>query len=200
MQAVSMVGRRCVRHGFTLIELLVTVAILGIAGALVIPSMSTTGVLRIQAAVRQIVADVTFAQADAMAYQSRRALWFGRVPTSTGAPWTYGLGNGYVLAEVNGATLDLSNDSMFLPERMDTPYSRNFNEPRYGGAVILNSSFDGDQLLIFDELGGPVRDLTGPVPSDGGWIEIGTVTGGNVWDYRINIAPMTGRVTVERAP
>lgn len=199
MQVVQLVGRRDLRRGFTLIELLITIAVLGVATILVIPSMSTTGVLRVQAAVRQIVADITFAQADAMAYQSRRALWFGRVPTNKSAPFTYDEGNGYVLAEVNGATLDLATDAMFLPEKIDTPYARDFNEEMYGGAVILNAEFDGDDLLIFDELGGPVLDLTGPEPSDGGFIEIGTVAGGEAWEYRINIAPMTGRVTVDRA-
>ncbi|MCA9293387.1 MAG: prepilin-type N-terminal cleavage/methylation domain-containing protein [Phycisphaerales bacterium] len=199
MHAVSLVGRRPGRRGFTLIELLITIAVLGVATILVIPSMSTTGVLRVQAAVRQIVADITFAQADAMAYQSRRALWFGRVPTTKDAPFSYDAGNGYVLAEVNGPALDLVTDAMFLPDRIDSPYARNFNEDQYGGAIILNASFDGDDLLIFDELGGPVLDLTGPEPSDGGFVEIGTATSGGAWEYRINIAPMTGRVTVDRA-
>ena len=198
MHAVSQVARHS-RRAFTLIELLITIAVLGVATILVIPSMTTTGVLRVQAATRQIVADITFAQADAMAYQTRRALWFRRVPTSDSAPFTYAMGNGYTLAEVNGATLDLTTDAMFLPEKLDTPYARDFNENRYGGALILNANFDGDDMLIFDELGGPVLDLTGPEPSDGGFIEIGTVTGGMAWDYRINVAPMTGRVTVDQA-
>lgn len=66
------------RGGYTLIELVITLALLGIAGTMVIPAMTQSGVLRTQAAVRTIVADITFLQGDALAYQERRAIWFNR--------------------------------------------------------------------------------------------------------------------------
>ncbi len=71
--------RLSMRRGLTLIELLVTVTVLSIAVALVIPSVSQTGVLRVQAAVRTIASDIAAAQTEAMAFQSRRAIYFGAV-------------------------------------------------------------------------------------------------------------------------
>ncbi|MFG0294083.1 MAG: Tfp pilus assembly protein FimT/FimU [Phycisphaerales bacterium JB065] len=184
--------------GFTLVEVLVTIAVLSIATVLVIPSMNSTGVLRIQSAVRQTVADITFAQSDAMAYQSRRAIWFGRVPVDPYAtPWEFTEGNGYTLAEINGPLLDLNSHAMFHPDDQVGPYSRDFDHDRYGGARIAASSFDGDGLLIFDALGGPVQDLTGEEPSEGGFVEIrGGVN--DEYIFRIHVSPMTGRIAVER--
>jgi len=184
--------------GFTLVEVLVTVAILSIATILVIPTMSSTGVLRVQSAVRQTVADITFAQSDAMAYQSRRAIWFERVPINPYAsPWQFTVGNGYTLAEVNGPLLDLNSHAMFHPDDVAGPYARNFDLDRYGGARITAASFDGDGLLIFDELGGPVSSLTGEEPGEGGFVDI---RGGqnDQWAFRITVAPMTGRIVVDR--
>jgi len=184
--------------GFTLVEVLVTVAVLSIATVIVIPSMNSTGVLRVQSAVRQTVADITFAQSDAMAYQSRRAIWFERVPTNPYAtPWEFTVGNGYTVAEVNGPTLDLNSHAMFHPDDPAGPFARNFDDDRYGGARITGADFDGDGVLIFDELGGPVMGLTGEESSEGGFIEI---KGGlnDEWVFRITVAPMTGRIVVER--
>ncbi|MFU8829703.1 MAG: prepilin-type N-terminal cleavage/methylation domain-containing protein [Phycisphaerales bacterium] len=190
--------KRVGARAFTLVEVLVTVVVLSIATVLVIPSMGSTGVLRVQSAVRQTVADITFAQSDAMAYQSRRAIWFERVPVDPYAtPWTFTVGNGYTLAEINGPLLDLNTHAMFHPDDMAGPYARNFDLDRYGGARITSASFDGDALLIFDELGGPVKGLTTEDSSDGGFVEIVGGTN-NQWAFRIHVAPMTGRVSVER--
>lgn len=186
------------RQGFTLVEVLVTVAVLSIATVIVIPTMSSTGVLRVQSAVRQTVADITFAQSDAMAYQSRRAIWFERVPIDPySTPWEFTEGNGYTLAEVSGPMLDLNSHAMFHPDDTTGPYARNFDLDRYGGARITAAEFDGDGMLIFDELGGPVMGLTGEEPGEGGFIEI---RGGenDQWAFRITVAPMTGRIVVDR--
>lgn len=189
----SGVGHR----GLTLIEVLVTVVVLGIAGALVIPSMTQTGDLRVQAAVRTVVADIAFVQSDAVAYQGRRVIWFNRVPTSFDAgagAWTFGAGNGYTVAEVNGPSLDLSSDALFHPDRPSEPYTRDFDQGDYGGATLDGVDIAGDELLIFDELGGPVADLTGETVGIGGTIELI----GDVSRYTVTVAPVTGRVTVER--
>jgi prepilin-type N-terminal cleavage/methylation domain-containing protein len=185
------------RAAFTLVEVLVTVVVLAIAATLVIPSMSQTDILRVQGAVRHTVADITFAQTDAMAYQARRAIWFNRVPNDPDDSWVFGVGNGYTLAEVTGPIMDLSTNAMFHPDEPGEPYSRRFDDGDFGSARIDSSDFDGDELLIFDELGGPVQSLTGEEASAGGRVRI---TGGvdGQWAYDILIAPMTGRVNVVR--
>ncbi len=188
--------RRSVARGFTLIEVLLVVVLLGIAGVLVIPSMSQAGVLRVQASVRTVVADITFLQSEAVAFQGRRAIWFGKVPRwdESGGVWTFVDGNGYVMAEVTGPTLDLTTNALPDPDRPDRPLARNFDEANYAGAALGNIDFNGGSLLIFDELGGPVRDLDGPEPGDTGSV---TISGsGSV--FRVNVEAYTGRVTVTK--
>jgi len=191
-------GRSVKPHarGFTLVEVLIVVVLLGIAGALVIPSMAQTGVLRVQAAVRTIVADITYIQGEAVAYQARRAIWFGKVAqwSSATSSWNFVDGNGYVLAEVNGPTLDLNIDHMVDPSDPSTPYFRNFDMDKYGGSVISAAAFDGNALLIFDELGGPVADLSGPNPSVGGSVTID----GSGATFVLQVESYTGRVTVTK--
>jgi prepilin-type N-terminal cleavage/methylation domain-containing protein len=181
-------------NGFTLIELLVTVAVLGIAAALVVPSMNSTNGLRVQAAVRTVIADIAFAQSDAMAYQSRRAIQFNKVArASSTSSYTYVTGNGYTLAEPTGSVLDLTASAMFDPSQPTKPLSRNFDTDNFGGATISSVNISGGSLLVFDELGGPVTTLTGNDPASG-TIDI-TAVGES---FRISIAPYTGLVTVAR--
>jgi len=133
-----------------------------------------------------------------MAYQSRRAIWFGKVPRrdpSTGA-WSYEDGNGYTLVEVRGATIDLATDAMFDPEDPDRPYGRDFDGNTYGGAEITEVVSDETDLLIFDELGGPVAELDGPAPGSGATI---TIEGAGD-ALTIDVQPFSGRVRVESAP
>ena len=180
--------------GFTLIELLVTVAVLGIAAALVVPSMNSTNGLRVQAAVRTVIADIAFAQSDAMAYQARRVIQFNKVARATTAStYTYVAGNGYTMAEPTGSVLDLTACAMFDPAQPNKPLSRNFDTDNYGGATISSVNINGGSLLVFDELGGPVSTLTGNEPASG-TIDI-TAVGES---FRISIAPYTGVLTVAR--
>lgn len=167
--------RRIARaRAYTLLELLIVVAILGIASAMVIPQMGSTNVLRIQAAVRTIVADINFAQSDALARQQARAIVFD--PAN----------NKYTLVEVPGNVINMVDDLM---------YEVDFNNAvKFHSARIDSAAFDGDQVLIFDELGGPITVPGSTVPSAGGKV---VVSGsGSVFD--INVEAYTGRVTVVR--
>lgn len=187
---------RTSRRGFTLIEVLLVVAILGIAGVLVIPSMTQTGVLRVQAAVRTVVADITFLQSDAVAFQARRVIMFGVVPRRNPdtLAWEFVAGNGYTLAEVSGAELDLETDALPDPDEPSKPYGRNFDLPEYGGAQLAEPAFNGEALLIFDELGGPVAELDGPDPGNGGTFKIS----GSGSTFLVTVQAYTGRVRVTR--
>ncbi|UYV12901.1 MAG: prepilin-type N-terminal cleavage/methylation domain-containing protein [Phycisphaera sp.] len=170
-------------RAYTLLEVLVVVAILGTAAAMVVPSMSSAGNLRIQAAVREMVADITFAQSDAVAYQTRRAIVFFE---SEGR---------YVLCEVRGSVIDPDVDALFDITRDGARYDVTFDEDRTAGAAIIEVDFDGDNILIFDELGGPVETATGDRPSSGGVIRIRDAIGQT---FRITVEAYTGRVLVER--
>lgn len=170
------------RRGFTLLELLAVVAILGIAAALLIPSMSNTGILRVQAAVRTIVSDITFAQSDAVAFQERRAIVFDIENSS------------YRIVQVPGSTIDIEHNTLYDPSREGGLFVVNFNDAVFGGARITNASFDAGTTLIFDALGGPVADAAGDEPSAGGSI---TVVGSGS-TFQIAIEAFTGRVTATR--
>lgn len=185
-----------VRRGLTLIELLVTVTVLSIAVALVIPSVSQTGVLRVQAAVRTVASDIANAQTEAMAYQTRRALYFGAVASDDGAK--YEAGNGYVVVEPTGETLgidSLQDYVLFMPEEQGRPFVRDFSDSRFGGAQIVEAEFNGEPYLVFDELGGPLSSLGSLEPGSGGTITIEALQYGIA--YEISVEGMTGRVDVE---
>lgn len=162
------------RRGYTLIELLIVVTMLGIAAAVVIPSLGSTDVLRVQSTVRAIVADINVAQSDALAHQHGRAVVFDVQ------------NNRYSIVEVNGSTLNPTTDTLQVTDLN--------NERKFHRARIDSADFDGDSVLVFDELGGPVVDPNGSTPSAGGSV---TISGsGSV--FRITVEPYTGRVTVTR--
>jgi prepilin-type N-terminal cleavage/methylation domain-containing protein len=181
---------RAFRYGMTLIEVLVVVTILAIAAAAVIPQMGSVGVLRVQGAVRTIVADISFAQSDAIAQQQPRAISFD---TTT---------NSYRVLQVVNNTVDLNN-TLYDPTIPGERYEITLNDERFGGALIQNPAFDttpssgggsSSTVLIFDTLGMPVKTPSGNTPSTGGLVEVagfGTV-------HQIRIEPFTGRITVRR--
>jgi len=185
---------------FTLVEVLVVVMLLGIAGAMVVPSMRNVGVLRIQAAVRTLVADVTFMQSDALAFQSRRVMVFGKVAVQDPATgqWEIVDGDGYTIyAPPPGAaslTPDAMTDVAFDPDDPDRPLTRDFDLERYAGAEITDVDINGGTWLIFDELGGPVASVSGDEPGSGGSLRIT----GPESAFEVLIEPYTGRISVNR--
>lgn len=176
--------RASAAKGYTLIEVLVTVTVMGIAGTVVLPSLGSTGILRTQAAVRTIVADLTFAQSDALAYQRGRAVMF-----DVGA-------NAYRIVEITGTELDPAADTLYDARGPGQRYVVELDDHDFGGAAIEAASFDADANLIFDPLGGPVMAPQSDVMSSGGQV----VVSGQGGRFQINVAAFTGRVTVQRLP
>jgi len=165
-----------------LIELVVTIVILGLAGALVLPTVASAGTLRVHSAVRTVVSDLTFAQSDALAYQSRRAVLFD-VPA-----------NSYSVLGVTGAELDPQTDVLYDPTRPGQKMVEDFSGQQFGDARLVSADFDGDEVLIFDELGEPVMTLDGDTPGAGGQVTIS----GSGSTFRISVEAFTGRISVER--
>ena len=155
------------RPAFTLIEILVVVAIIGIAGAVVVPQILQSGTMQIQAASRMVIADLLYAQNDAIAHQTTRTVTYNAAT------------NSYQITDANGTVLAVSwkNDAA-------ANYVVNFSQDsRFSGVTLSSPSFNGTSAITFDALG---------TPSSGGSVDL--VTGST--RYRVSVGAFTGRVTV----
>ncbi len=171
-------------RGYTLVEVLVVVTILGVAGMMVVPTLGQTDVLRVQGAVRAVVADMTFAQADALAYQEQRAVVFDLNE------------NAYTLVAVFDGAVDPAANALFDPRGPGQQYIVDLDDPVFGNAQIGEADFDGDAILIFDELGGPVISPGSDVPGSTGSVDII----GSSSRLRITVEAFTGHITVAELP
>jgi type II secretory pathway pseudopilin PulG len=178
-------------HGYTLLELLIIVTLLGLAGSLLIPYMTSRSSLETQAAVRMVIVDLNFAQSDALANQEFRRVHF------------FEDGSGYAIVRVTQANFD----EEFDPDTADylyDPLGRSGSLQRYitdftadnrfEGVTIGEVAIDGtNRYITYDHLGGTVR-AGGSSPGIGGSI----IVTSDEATYRINIAPFTGKLTVEQ--
>lgn len=167
-------------RGYTLVEMLIVIGILGFSAAMVIPSMGSVGVLRIQSAVRSVVADITYAQMDALAYQELRAVVFDEDA------------NMYTLTRVPAGAIDPDADALFEAKGPDQRYRVLLDEDRFGGSFLRDIDLNGGSAIIFDEMGAPIAAPASATLSDGGSVQIQ----GPSSRFRIDIAAFTGRVTV----
>ncbi len=177
-------------RSYTLIELIMVLAVLGLAAAILIPNMVGTDSLTTQAAVRLLIADLSFAQSDALANQEFRRVVF------------YDDGAGYCIINVpdqnfvTPADLDAYTDYVFDPLRKMGRYIVNFTtDARFEGVAVSDANIDGIALedrpeITYDQLGGTV--VAGGIPGTGGNIDIAY----NDISYRITVAPFTGKLTV----
>jgi Tfp pilus assembly protein FimT len=152
-----------------LVEVLVVVVIIGIAAGIVVPQMLTAGSLILQAAGRAIIADLLYAQNDAVVQVQYRKVIFDpdhntyRLTDGDGNPISVNWRTGG--SALGSYSVDFSGDS------------------RFRGVHLTAADFGGSHELEYDDLGAPVS---------GGFIEI---QGAN-FKYRITVTPMTGRVTI----
>jgi len=175
-------------RGYTLIELLMIVALLGLAGSLLIPYMVGRTSLETQSVVRMIVADLHFAQHDALAHQEYRRVHF------------FEDGSGYALIRV--ASLDESFDPdtadyLYHPASPGATLDRYLvdlsSDDRFSDVAITTADFDsGNRFITYDEMGGTVA----PNGEPGGFGTI-TVTSPEA-TYHIYVSPFTGKLTVDR--
>ena len=184
--------RRRVHRAYTLIELLIVIAVLGLAAAVLIPSMSGRGDFDTQAAVRALIADISFAQSDALANQGFRRIYF------------YDDGTGWCLMRVAEADLSEDFDAVTADYLTDPLMSganngvyavRLGNDDRFGSVRIESVALDGDtRQLTFDELGGSVG--AAGIPGTGGAIVLRSPDAA----YRLDLSPLTAKIRVTRLP
>ena len=178
------------RTGYTLIELIMVVALLGIAAAILSPQLMNLGRLEASSAVRRLVADITYAQSEALAAQSFRRIHF------------FDDGRGYCLLNVTESDFDQPYDSSTADYVADpsgvvrglghyiVDYS---NDDRFGSVTVSELNLDdGSRSLTFDSLGGTVESPG--TPAGEGRI----VLTGEEAEYEVTVAPVTGKVSVLR--
>jgi len=172
------------------VELLLVVALVGLASSLLIPQLTNRDSMEVQGAVRQVIADLSFAQSDALAHQEYRRVHF------------YDDGSGYCIYRVTdgnfGDPFDEDNAD-YIYDPLGNSGGAGFYIQRFGTddrfetVSITEVDIDGgDRFITYDELGGTVSGVG--TPGLGGTI---TVTGGD-FSYRITIAPFTGKLTVTK--
>ena len=171
------------RRAYTLVEMIIVISILGIASAIVIPTVGSAGTLRGQSSVRAVVSDLTFAQSDAMAFQSGRAIVFDVDE------------NRYWVCAVNGPSVDPETDVLYDTSRDGGIMSLDLDDEMFGLARLESVDIDGGNMIIFDELGAPVNAPQSNTPSAGGIITIICED----QRYTITIDGFTGHITTSRA-
>jgi prepilin-type N-terminal cleavage/methylation domain-containing protein len=169
-------------RGYTLIELLIVVAVLGLAGAMLVPMLGDRGDFDTQGAVRRLAADMMFAQSDALANQEHRRLVFIEDPDAEGQ---------FLGAEFDADTARYVNDPL-APAGEDGRFIVNLRtDGRFGDTVVASVELDGGASFItYDELGGTVTS-TGQ-PGSGGEI----VLRGGTSVYRVTIDGVTGKISI----
>lgn len=184
--------RRSRAIGYTLIELLIVITLLGIAATLLIPHMVGQATMETQAAVRMIIADLSFAQSDALAHQEYRRVYF------------FEDGRGYAIMRVDSPDSTVNPDDNpgqvdyiydpLAPAGHNSHYIVDFQtNKRFSNVSISEVEIDGtNRFITYDQLGGTIA----PNGTSGGSGKI-TVTSGDQ-TFRIDISPFTGKLTVER--
>ena len=182
---------RCAHRlrAYTLIELLLVIALLGIAAAMVVPRLVGQDIMTVQAAVRLIMADLSFAQSDALAHQEMRRVHF------------YDDGRGYAI--VRGSSFADFDDPFDADaaDYVEDPLANasdagrfivDFSEDdRFTGVTIDVVEFDGaNRFVTYDALGGTLRAAN--LPGTGGRIELSM----NGVRFEITVSPFTGKLSV----
>ena len=188
---------RCVMpRSYTLIELIMVMAVLALAAALLVPNIVGSDTMKAQAAVRLLIADLSFAQSDALANQEFRRVVF------------YDDGSGYCIIEVAGAETtpaDLDDPGVnYVYDPLGTMgrYIIDFStDNRFEGVSFSAATIDGIDLadrpeITYDLMGGTVLSDSASLPGTGGLVTLSYKDS----SYQIDISSFTGKLTVTELP
>jgi prepilin-type N-terminal cleavage/methylation domain-containing protein len=180
---------RLLRRGYTLVELIIVIAILGLAGSLLIPYLVQGDTLSIQGAVRQVIADLTFAQSDALANQEMRRVYF----YDDGSGYCiYRVADGEIASAFDPESVDYVNDPLAPAGEFNAYIVKLTEDEGFENITIDGVALDGsNRFITFDELGGTLT--TSSLPGTGGTITLRSPNAA----YQITVAGFTGKLTVQ---
>jgi len=177
---------KSLRAGFTLIEILVVVIILGIAGAIVIPALSTRDDLRAAAASRVIMADLIYAQNLAITKQSNSYVSFST------ASQTYSVCDSTMTVVTHPVTQNAYTQTLNISGGTD-----GLAQSSLDSVAFVDGASTTTAIIGFDDLGTPLVYNSGATT---------TMTSGKVvvksgtYKLQINIEPYTGQISVVTLP
>ncbi|HYE21185.1 MAG TPA: type II secretion system protein [Tepidisphaeraceae bacterium] len=175
------------RRAFTLVEILCCVVILGIAAAVIVPSIGDRDDLKVSAASRIVMADLMYAQNRAITTQTKHYVVFN----ATNTPRSY-----QIVTSVTPLV------AVTHPLTKASSYVATFGTGGTAGLtdVALDTvSFEGKTTIAFDELGVPyyydpgTNTTTALSVSAGSTIKL---TSGK-FSLTITIEPYTGEIKVD---
>jgi len=175
MQNMRQCENKNSQKGFTLVEIIIVVVILGIAAALVVPTLSNAADIQVRSAANRIAADLDYAKGLAITHQGRYSVVFDVS------------GESYEIQEADGTSVrnPLTGASSFVV---------NFStDDRLSQVDIVSADFDSDSsdTITFDYLGSPYSGTT-TAP-----LNIGQITlQADDFSLTVDIEPVTGYVTI----
>jgi prepilin-type N-terminal cleavage/methylation domain-containing protein len=170
-------------RGFTLVEILVVVLIIGIAAAVIVPSIGSRDDLKVASAARLVMADLIYAQNRSITTQQKHYVIFDTASRS------------YRISTTPTSTAAIDHPVNH------TPYVVKFGAGGTSGLEDLSLgvvSFEGKKTIAFDELGVPyyydpvANSTTATSTSGGSIVEIVC----NKQKLTVYIEPYTGEIRV----